>query len=100
MGPLNTPEKSHQHRFFRALIIVIFKYYIRKEELMDSSLDLYIHGKLTLEQAARQAEVTPWDLIDLMTQRGIHHRGTSEELRFEVRDRLREIGLKDLADEI
>jgi len=50
-----------------------------KEELMDKSLGLYIRGKLTLEQAARQAEVTPWDLIDLMAQRGIHHRGTPEE---------------------
>ena len=73
---------------------------ITKEELIENSLRLYIKGQITLEQASEQAEVTPWDIIDLMAERGIQHRGTSEELRFDMKERLKEVGLKRLADEI
>jgi len=73
---------------------------ITKEELLENVLQLYTKGQVSLEQASELANVPPWEVIDMMTLRGIQHKGSPEELRADVRRRLEEIGLKKLADQI
>ena len=71
-----------------------------QEELINKALERYVHGEITLAQAAELAETTPWDIISIMVLRGIHHRGTGTELRLETQKRLKELGYERLAEAI
>jgi len=62
-----------------------------------NALLLYSKGELSLEQAAGLAGVSPWEIISMMTERGINHSGTAEALRMDARRRLEELGFKKMA---
>ena len=64
---------------------------------MENALVLYSKGELSLEQASELAEVSPWELVSMMVERGINHRGTADELRADARRRLGELGYARLA---
>ena len=68
-----------------------------EEVLAEKALTLYSKGELSLEQAAELADVTPWEIISMMVERGINHAGTADELRLDAKRRLGELGFKKLA---
>ena len=67
------------------------------EVLAEKALLLYSKGELSIEQAAKLAGATPWEIISMMVERGINHAGTGEELRLDAKRRLGELGLRKLA---
>jgi predicted HTH domain antitoxin len=67
------------------------------EVLAEKALMLYSKGELSIEQAAKLAGATSWEIISMMVERGINHAGTGEELRMDAKRRLGELGLKKLA---
>ncbi len=67
------------------------------EVLAEKALVLYSKGDLSIEQAAKLAGATSWEIISMMVERGINHAGTGEELRMDAKRRLGELGLKKLA---
>ena len=68
-----------------------------EEVLVEDALVLYSKGELSLEQASELAEVSPWELVSMMVERGINHRGTGDELRADAKRRLQELGYGKLA---
>jgi len=68
-----------------------------KGVLMENALVLYSKGELSLEQASILAEVSPWELITMMVERGMNHRGTADELSNDAKLRLEEQGFARLA---
>jgi predicted HTH domain antitoxin len=70
---------------------------MRKRKTKERTLLLYSKGELSIEQAAELADVTPWEIISMMVERGINHAGTGDDLRLDAKRRLGELGLKKLA---
>jgi len=68
------------------------------EVLMEKALLLYSKGEISLEQAAELADVSPWEIVSMMVERGINHGGTADGLRQDARRRLEELGFKKLAN--
>jgi len=68
-----------------------------EEVLAEKALVLYSKGDLSIEQASELADVTPWEIISMMVERGINHAGTGDELRLDAKRRLGELGFKKLA---
>jgi predicted HTH domain antitoxin len=68
-----------------------------EEVLMEKALLLYSKGEVSLEQAAELADVSPWEIMSMMVERGINHSGTADGLRLDAKRRLEEMGYKKMA---
>jgi predicted HTH domain antitoxin len=53
--------------------------------------------EVSLEQAAELADVSPWEIMSMMVERGINHGGTADGLRLDAKRRLEEMGYKKMA---
>lgn len=71
-----------------------------REEAIENALRRYVKGEITLEMAAEMADVATWDITSALVERGMNHRGTAEELRSDVKKRLIELGMNELARDI
>lgn len=61
-----------------------------KEWKLEKALTLYQMGKVTLWKAARMADVSLWEIMDIVRQRKIHAHYTFEDFREDFEAALKE----------
>lgn len=66
-----------------------------EKALRDEALKKYLSGELTLEKASEYANCTVWDLNQDIIRLGFSKTGTSYELRWEIKKRLKELKVSD-----
>ncbi len=76
---ISRKEVLDQSTTIRKLLEEGYQWFIKKKAIED-----YVKGKVSFSEAARKAEVTLWEMEQLLVEHGFHSSYSLEDLRAEL----------------